>query len=296
MKTLKTVGMMLLVAACGAGAGVDASDDDGQNGNGDNGMMPPADKPPSDMPPSDDLGQKDTPPTLADEIEQDVVGSYVLQMRTASLLELPFLGETESITTTIGIATLSRDGDGFSLKESGCHVDSSAGSSVSTTIPDVVPQTTEATTSTVSFQRQNGQVIFERASSTSLVGVNLNDPDMEALPTTPDDPRVVDQDGDGKPGVTVMVSGLASGSLYVVRRERAGYYDGVLTMPGHLSGLIQATSEQVVLDASNPLLKQPMPVKPHPDPNASRITLRRVAEPYDCKRAVAEAPMLFAGG
>ena len=103
MKTLKTVGMMLLVAACGAGAGVDASDDDGQNGNGDNGMMPPADKPPSDMPPSDDLGQKDTPPTLADEIEQDVVGSYVLQMRTASLLELPFLGETESITTTIGI-------------------------------------------------------------------------------------------------------------------------------------------------------------------------------------------------
>ncbi len=46
-------------------------------------------------------------------------------------------------------------------------------------------------------------------------GVALSDPATEALPTDPSDPRVLDEDADGKPGLTLQVTGLLDGEIYV---------------------------------------------------------------------------------
>ncbi|MGB9758003.1 MAG: hypothetical protein ACPLRP_03335 [Candidatus Bipolaricaulaceae bacterium] len=83
-----------------------------------------------------------------------------------------------------------------------------------------------------------------------LNGVELSDP-ADPLPTSPDDPRVRDQDGDGKPGFTVRVRilGLISGETYVVQRLKQEYRGAVLG-PDLIRGQILWEDEQVTLGAS----------------------------------------------
>ena len=47
-------------------------------------------------------------------------------------------------------------------------------------------------------------------------GVDLADLENEELPTDPADPRVLDADGDGSPGLTLLLDGVLSGQLFEV--------------------------------------------------------------------------------
>jgi hypothetical protein len=234
-----------------------------------------------------------TDPSLADEIESDVIGHYVLRTQTAAMMNLPIVGETESITTAIGIAEVVRVGDRFDVTESGCHVDSSAGDAVTTVIPDVIPRSAEPMTTALAFDRQGDVITWTRASRVTLIGVDLANPSTDMLPTDAMDSRVFDQDEDGNPGVTVSLEGIASGDIYVVQRNTAAYYDGTLDAAGSLTALVDANNEQVVIGATNPLLQQQIPADPHPDPTMNNIALARLSEAYDCDRAVSEASTLF---
>jgi hypothetical protein len=244
-------------------------------------------------PATTDTGNSTTEPSLNDRLEAQVVGSYVFKMEQYSMMEIPFIGPTEQLTTTYGSASIERSADTFQITESGCHVESDAGSSVTTIIPDEVPRSTTATTSLMTLMEVDGQVSWTRAPSVTVIGVRLDDPAADALPSEASDPRVFDQDGDGNPGVTVRVEGLASGDIYVVQRTKVKYWRGSLAEAGQLEAIVDGTNEQSVIGATNPLLQQDIPSTPHSDAEKSRILLRRVEDPYDCDRVTAEAITLF---
>jgi hypothetical protein len=263
------------LAACGADGG-DAGDGPGADA-GDQMTAPDA---------------AVTDPSLADELEGRIVGDYVMQQRVATMQDLPFLGESEGESTSVGIASVRREGDAFVLTERGCRVESASGGGVTTTIPDAIPRSVPPQDTPLIVYRDGAAIRWQRPETITLVGVNLTDPASEALPTTSDDPRVWDQDGDGQPGVTVTVSGFASGDIYVVQRQRASY-GGTLDGDGRLAALITDASEQSVIGATNPLLNQNIPSTPHPDPQRSRILLVRTTAAYDCDRVIAETGTLF---
>ena len=233
-------------------------------------------------------------PTLADEIESQVVGTYAARMIVTTMQEVPLLGPSEATSTSIGLTTIARTGEAFEMVEAGCHVEAASGGGVMTEIPDVIAQTTPASASQLSFAREGEAIVWSRPQTITLVSVALTDPAAEALPTSGTDPRVLDQDNDGNPGVTVKVSGLATGDIFVVQRNRTAY-QGSLDGDGLLSGLISDASDQSVVGSSNPLLNQNIPTTPHEDPSRSTIELVRVDDSYDCARVVSEAGALFGG-
>ncbi len=268
--------LFLTVAACGCGS---SPGDTGGNPDGGGAGLPSPDAAATD-------------PSLADQIEADVVGSYVARAHSAAMMDLPIVGPTENLTDTIGLATVRRVGDTFEIEESGCHVTSSAGDAVTTIIPDVVPRTTPATTSALAFTGTADNLAFTRGQTVTLVGVHLDDP-ADELPTDATDPRIFDQDSDGKPGVTVSLEGIASGDLYLVQRDTSDYSAGTVGAAGRLHATFTASSEQSVVDASNPLLRQPLARTPETDPAKNYVDLVRVDTAYDCDRAVAEADTLL---
>lgn len=233
-----------------------------------------------------------TDPSLADQIEADVVGGYVVRMHSAAMMDLPIVGPTENLTDTIGLATVRRVGDTFEIEESGCHVTSSAGDAVTTIIADVIPRSTPPTTSALAFTGSASDLAFTRAPTTTLLGVHLDDPGDD-LPTEATDPRIFDQDGDSHPGVTVSLEGIASGEIYEVQRDTSEYTGGTVAAPGRLHAALTSSSEQSVVDASNPLLLTPLQRTPETGPDKNYVDLVRVDGAYDCDRAVAEADTLF---
>jgi hypothetical protein len=83
-----------------------------------------------------------------------------------------------------------------------------------------------------------------------VVGAALADPANGPLPTDPSDPAVYDQDQDGNPGITVKVSGIVSGDLYVVQRQK-DELKGIAISNDRVVGSYSFTSEQNIL-ATNP--------------------------------------------
>ncbi len=108
------------------------------------------------------------------------------------------------------------------------------------------------------------------------IGIRLEDPANDPLPTDPDDPRIADDDHDGKPGVTVRikVTDTISGELYIARREIFAY-DVLGQDDGSLTGTVDDHSEQLIVGASDDMFKTEAEWIQHPDPSKSPIILSR---------------------
>jgi len=117
-------------------------------------------------------------------------------------------------------------------------------------------------------------------------------PWKDALPTKADDPRVWDQDNDGKPGVTIVVTAPIKGDRYMVRR-------GIWKLSAStadkdflwLQGTLTYTIDQVALGATDQLLMTVAPVTPDTD---NTFTMRRVPEGFTCQDLLTHIDTVFA--
>ena len=103
-------------------------------------------------------------------------------------------------------------------------------------------------------------------------GVTLDDPVNDPLPTDPEDPKIGDQDGDGNPGLTLIVSGVISGQMFVIQRDTS-QFAGAMVSAKRVQGGVTWTSEQVYLGAE-PLALLDLVREAIPDTDASKHTLR----------------------
>ena len=122
------------------------------------------------------------------------------------------------------------------------------------TLSDAATQAIRPPTTAVMIDTVDGVLRLRRPATPTPVGVRLSDPTNEPLPTDPDDPRLVDDDGDGRPGITVGISvgDDLAGELYVARREVFAY-EVFLEEPDLLTGTVTDNSEQLLIGASDPL-------------------------------------------
>lgn len=230
--------------------------------------------------------------TVDAEVSAQLVGVWAMKSRVAVKQTVPILGMMDSATTAWGLAAIEADGDALVIKELGCHVEVDPSPSATTVIPDAVPQS--VTPQPVPFHawKEGASVQFVRMPRAFGVGVTLADPEVDTLPTKADDPRVVDTDKDGHPGVTVKVMGLASGDIYTVQRQKTAYY-GALDASGKLVGRAWDRSEQSVIGATTPLLNQQVKSLQDPDASKSTVTMVKVDSSYDCKKLIAEKQKLL---
>lgn len=127
--------------------------------------------------------------------------------------------------------------DGATLEESrvACAMQLSPVLGLGVRIPDSVLESVEfvdVDTGLVSSLREGGRYVS--STEVSLWGVELDNPQTDAVPTDASDPAVVDSDGDGNPGVTYLV-GNNECERYNSQRQ-LNRYSGAFVEPNLLEG------------------------------------------------------------
>jgi hypothetical protein len=166
---------------------------------------------------------------------------------------------------------------------------------IETSLSDAATQAIKPPSTPIEVDEVDGTLRIRRAATPTPVGIRLDDPANESLPTDPGDPRIVDDDGDGKPGltVTIKVTDDLTGELYIARREIFAY-EAFLAEPDVLTGTVTDDSEQLVIGASDPIFAtSDANWRQHPDLTKSPIILKRVDPDWDCERLAAERDALF---
>ena len=241
--------------------------------------------------PVPDIDAGDSGISVPEDLAAGVIGTYAERMVVVTSNDLPILGKNVSTATSYGLATIARDGTGLKITETGCHVDVVQTQNVTTTIPDAIAKSVPPADNAFRLWKDGGVLRFARIGKAIAIGAKLTDPEADALPTASTDARVWDQDGDGKPGVTVKIGGIAAGDIYVVQRQRSSF-EGTIAADGAMSGPLVDRSDQSVVGASNPLLNSNVAATPG-DPALNSVKLVKASATLDCAGLVASIKQLF---
>ena len=246
---------------------------------------------------SDDTGgaetaTADTAPPSASELPpgaEDLVGRYAHYDVVAY--------EDEAMRTLIistGFADLElRDGELWNTMRF-CHADAVSDQDIEVSISDAATQAIVPVDTPVEVTQDDGRLRVLRPATPTGIGIELADPANDVLPTDPDDPRIVDADGDGNPGITstVRITEDLRGEIYLARREIFAY-DVTVVSPDRLEGTITDSSEQLVLGASNDVFLTSAQWVQIDDPARNPVIWQRVDYDWDCDRLAAEREDLF---
>lgn len=139
-----------------------------------------------------------------------------------------------------------------------------------------------------SFSAQNNKIIVKHPENIEINGANL-DNETDDLPTDENDERVIDQDNDSNPGMTlnILVMGSKVG-LYVVDRSKKTL-SGEILDDNSFGGTIIWTEEQSVIGADNDAFHKPLEVTAS-EGNFKNV---RIDDTWDCERLKSEEDSLF---
>jgi len=215
----------------------------------------------------------------------DLSGRWVTVQRLVAFADLPFLGEV-SILTTVGLfSEVCQDGAVLTLVDAYCFSDVEVSTDLfETDIPDATMRSIEPEPRTAGLGVEGAEVRLAQDWHTEVRGAVLDDPVNDDLPSYRSDPRVVDMDGDGHVGFTIPaeIVGMFGGDTYAVQRFRYRLA-GTLVDPNTLVGLVEWTTEQIVLWATDALLLMSYTQWIDPDPTVHRFVMRRVDDTWTCE-------------
>jgi hypothetical protein len=216
-------------------------------------------------------------------------GTYLLLQETVTVSEIPVLADVVATTRSVSLVQLTRDGERLWGSGPLCSLELLSNSSLVTTeLPAAFRRSLPPVQLDARLTPEGDGWRFQQLPQLSVVGAKLAHPATDPLPREPSEATVFDQDGDGKPGVTVRVSGLVSGEIYLAQRAISSL-DGSADSQG-ARGRVTFRQEQAILGATRDVLKDPP--KSHPDPRRSRFRLVAVKPTSDCARAIRRAQSL----
>ena len=225
----------------------------------------------------------------------DLNGTWALQ--TVASRYVPATGLTSAFytrTISVLLADVTETGTQISLSAQYCNQYAEDPDALAhVVIPDAYVSSLASFVRTGTYaEDDSGTKVLTLPSFVEVEGAHLTDLAQDALPTSVSDSRVYDQDQDGNPGVTIKLTGLVSGDLYVVQRQ-ISELTGVATGPDRVSGHYGFSSEQVILD-SNPTSLKALAAQTaivDPDACASTFTLVRVAATAACADILANSTL-----
>jgi hypothetical protein len=232
------------------------------------------------------------PSAVAAVDDVDFSGTWLMVQLTTTVSRVPILGNIYAQTRVISVHELRHEGERLYGPGRLCRLELDSGTrfvragfsertKAHLPLPMVDARLSEAS---------SGEVKLWQPSRPSVVGARLEDPQRDPLPTRPEAPEVVDEDRDGHPGLTIEVSGLASGQVYVVQRSWTELR-GHLVSADAFAGKLRFRNEQVVLDATSRRLRRTPETSP--DPSRSWFRLQRLPEDTTCEAALPLAESWF---
>lgn len=223
-----------------------------------------------------------------------LAGRWARVQVTTAQVKVPVLGQLSSKTIATLLVTIRQSGTELALEEQVCGLESTTSNGLVKTIyPQAFLTAVSGRTSTGRLEVDGDRVRYREGRGEPVVrGAKLDDAKNDPLPSTPDDPRLVDGDRDGAPGLTVEVEGFVSGKIQVVQRGGQSF-SGLVRSPELVEGGVRWWTEQKILGADRDVLKKgPTPV-PDPDSAKNRFRMRRVADDVTCAELMEDADALL---
>lgn len=214
----------------------------------------------------------------------DLSGRWAMIQVYPEIATLPIVGETLRTTIVAQLVDVVQTGSAVFMSDTYCFTLVGSGTVLlRTEVPERFMASLRPSERTAHLSSSSAGVRFVQDEYVEVRGARLADPSRDALPTSPDDPRVFDQDADGFPGMSVGVRilGFLDGTAYVVQRVRYSL-NGAVTAADTICGTIRWATEQTTLGASTALLRTDAPARPHPDPSRSAFLMTRVDSSAGC--------------
>jgi hypothetical protein len=211
-------------------------------------------------------------------------GRWAMLQVIVTAAELPVVGKLYATTRVVALHDLSYGAQRLRGEGNLCHMEIESGTGlVRTVLPRAFVRSLPRPALDAALLRRRDGWLLEQDRQIILVGARLRDRIVDPLPTRANDPRVVDQDKDGKPGVTIRVAGIVSGEIYVAQRSWTSL-SGKLQAPGLFKGRIEFGNEQHILGATSWFLKHPPGANPVPDRSAFHLV--RMGRSARCRDAL----------
>jgi hypothetical protein len=209
----------------------------------------------------------------------DLSGTWVARASGALVTNAPIVGtiRQESILTLL--LTLTQQGSQLLVDGRYCNreMKNAPGAVTNVVLPDRWAHTETLTSRAGTYALgPAGFPVVSFPTLTETIGWTAASP-ADPMPTAPDDPQVFDQDGDGNPGITVLLSGTAiSGSMYCTQLQTTAV-EAIVVAPDRIEGGLDFTTLQNVLgsDPANlaQLYKAGGTTGPDPTPCSSSFTM-----------------------
>jgi hypothetical protein len=194
-------------------------------------------------------------------------GTYRLDVNVVVMASVPVLGEQRTVTSTTSIIVV--DDVGIATARA-CKV-VTKGPGFQSRLP---PSSLRALPTSRFAITTDGQTIRADMGEGQLAYAGDG-----PMPQSDKDPRVTDPDGDGKPGLRMLLDlgALGKWDLQIVSRGHTKL-EGTLTADGAAGRLTSVMSEEQVLSG----LPVSLPTRSSPiDPGRSSFVMRRLASPTD---------------
>jgi hypothetical protein len=207
------------------------------------------------------------------------------------------MGLFKNLIISYGFTELVYDDGALVATDRFCHSEQKSNQNFTPIVPDeltraIIPDSVEMEIR----ETGEGELHLWRPETPTLLGISYEDSYETPLPKkiSKDDPRLVDADQDGKPGVTVYIEMLGkTEELYIARREIFAF-EAYLQEDGSFEGLVHDRSEQLVIGATNPLLTgMQQEWLQHDDLTKSPIYLVPIDDDADCEELMARRDELF---
>jgi hypothetical protein len=221
----------------------------------------------------------------------DLSGTWAQLLVTVSESRFPVIGTIRSTTTAVLRMEVVQDGDMATIEREVCALAMDSGTSMaSTRIPAAFVAAVPRAESSVRLSAVGDSWSLLNWEQVEVVGMNLSNPRRDTLPENAEDPRVIDADGDGNPGLTLEVRGIVGGEVYVAQRTVTELLTTRLSQD-YMRGEVLWEAEQITLGASNRLLISDNRAEPAAD--GSYFEAQRVTTGARCAEIRGEAEALF---
>lgn len=219
-------------------------------------------------------------------------GRYAMELRLGTVTRVPVAGTERSVTRTLLLVDVHRRGERWIQRQRVCAVEIES-DRVRMSVPAAFAAAIPERTYTSVRQGPGDPRRYTADLGEEALGY---DPALTggALPEHGRAPGVVDADGDGAPGATIVGHFPLFGSvrLYVAQRSHL-VLRGRQVAPGRFEGAVDVrVMEQRTLGSSNRLFRRTLPMEP--DLEASGFTMART-DAEDCASVLRQADQLFAG-
>lgn len=219
----------------------------------------------------------------------NLAGSWAMIQFMPEAGNLPLIGEATITALVCVFVRVEQAGEQLTMHDTYCKTEVLSSNWLLTSdVPDLAIASFDPPTRMGRLVYSDDGWRLEQDWHIEIRGAVLEEPETDELPTSVEDPRIIDSDGDGAPGFTipVLALGIIGGDTYVVQRLR---YRVIGTSVGEdrIEGPLDWTSEQNVVGATDGFLMTGFEQWHDPNPDVHRFFMVRLGEGSGCQDAVA---------